>query len=284
MNRRKPYGFTLLEMLLAAALTAGLVTGLLVAAGRAVEAWERSVGRVEAGRKGQRILDQLESDLACAGRGEPGGVWLAIRLGSPPQGSSVRLGGANVGEDRYGPGVLTLTMATRNQSLGRATETPLPVVASYRIERLSFGVGTDPRYMLCRQEADPSASFLSGFDLAAETSTASGADPAAQGNSATRATLRTVLAIDVVDFGLRVVAGRQVVFPTSEGPTEFVLRDGAVDQRPLAVEAMVRVLSGRGATEIAAIESNRLPGDWWRSAEVDSVVVTRQIRLGWQEP
>ncbi len=272
-------GFTLLELLLSAALSATLVVFLLMIATRAVELWERSAGRIEAARMGQRVLDQLESDLECAGPLGSSGAWLTAQIGQPLGVPSLRLGGSSVGADRYGPGALTLRMVTSSQALGSAAEPPLPVVVTYRLARLPVGPGGGKVFVLCRIETSPEASFKAGFDLGATPQGEAEPGDLALGGAGLAALLHAALGIGIIDFGVRVVAGDKTLFPASSDAREFALRERGAGQGTLEVEVMVRVLTARGALTVAAIGSGQIAGDWWQAVEQGSVLVTRRVRI-----
>ncbi len=277
MPRRRPRGFTLLELLLAASLTVVLVAAVLMIATRATDLWDRSAGRAEAINAGQRILDQVARDLQCAGPIKPSDVWLTVRLGEPLGEPSIRLGGETVGADRFGPGALVLRMVTRNEVLGSPGETPLPVVVSYRIAQLPIGPGGTPRSVLCRVETKPEDAFKDGFDLSAAqyADADEPTEPADAGDLAS--VLEWVIGAGVVDFGLRIVAGHQLVFPVGADAREILL--AGQRQGPLEVELMVRVLTLQGATALGVLAPGRSAADWWRVVESGSVVVTRRVLI-----
>ncbi len=276
---RSSRGFTLLELLLAAALTASLVVILLAMATRAIELWERSAGQIEATRIGQRVLDQLEDDLECSGPVEPRVPWLTAQIGGSPGDSSIRLGGGSVGADRYGPGAMVLRLVTANQSLGRADESPLPVVVTYRITRLPVGQEGAAVWLLCRFEADPTASFQSGFDLNADNPSEAGSANSPGEDPGLAPLLRAALGMGVVDFGIRVVAGDETLFPATPDARELTLRGRDGGGGALEIKAMVRILTPRGAARVAAISGGVMVGNAWQAVEQGSVVVTRRIRI-----
>ena len=279
MPRPRPRGFTLLELLLAASLAVVLVAAVLMIATRGTDLWERSAGRAESTNAGQRILDQVERDLQCAGPVEPSDVWLTVRLGEPPGEPSIRLGGVAVGADRFGPGTLVLRMVTRSEVLGPQGETPLPVVVSYRIAQLPIGSGGAPRSVLCRVETKPGDAFKDGFDLSAAqyADAADATEPADAGDLASA--LGWVIGSGVVDFGLRIVAGNQLVFPVGSDAREIPLQGRRQRQRPLEVELMIRVLTLQGSTAVGALTPGRSAADWWRAVESGSVVITRRVMI-----
>lgn len=272
-------GFTLLELLLSAALTATLVVFLLLIATRAVELWERSAGRIEAARMGQRVLNQLESDLECAGPLGSNGAWLTAQIGQPLGVPSIRLGGSSVGADRYGPGAMTLRMVTSSQALGSAAEPPLPVVVTYRLARLPDGSGGGEVFVLCRIETKPEDSFRAGFDLGATPQGEAETGELGLSSGGLAALLPAALGVGIIDFGVRVVAGDETLFPVSSDAREFALRGRRGGQWTLEVEVVVRVLTARGALAVAAIGSGQITGDWWQAVEQGSVLVTRRVRI-----
>jgi prepilin-type N-terminal cleavage/methylation domain-containing protein len=73
-------GFTLVELLLAVAVTALLVTFLLAVTNNVLTVWNRSAGTLTAGNQARLVLDQIARDLEGALFRADGNVWLAATV------------------------------------------------------------------------------------------------------------------------------------------------------------------------------------------------------------
>lgn len=137
MTRRA--AFTLLEILLATALTAVLVTTLLLAVTRLTEAQARATGPLEASAFARPALDTLAADLACL-------------PGAPPGNTPVLHAAFN--EDG----------SLRELRLLRLRADGLPVAVRYALQEEAPETGTRAApgtLFLYRTQADPAATMTS---------------------------------------------------------------------------------------------------------------------------
>ena len=298
--------FTLLELLVALGLTALIVGFTLAVSDRMLAAWSHE-NSVLAGRAVARVIfDRLSRDLQSALSGDDGRVWLAAAIldsesnsgiwePSPrekprgPTAGSLRLGGPQLREDRFGQaGVwlrfFTVGGAVRSAVLGtEETTLSAPVAVAYQLIRRRGGGtmrGGAGCYLLHRTEVRPAAlagrrgTMEAGFDLdpgnpsSAYAEAGEGNDGAQLGDPVgiTRPENRGyALAENVVDFGLRLYRRTEggeleVIFPVAgHDTTHLATRSAGTggsgrDMFPAAVEVMVRILTEDGIRQLAAME------------------------------
>ena len=238
----KRRAFTLLELLVAATITALLAGFLAVVVGDVAGFWTRTSGRLTTEAQARIVLDQLTLDLQSAHFEDDGNTWLAATVqnapGIIPNWSST---GQNPARSKpVTPAVLSLNMVAptladdanrfgvagtwlRFFTTARGTnQAPFvvnasaPVAVSYQIVRrvasTSLNAAAKRRYLLHRSQVRPAASGTSigtleaGFNItAAPYTTAGTGNTGATGDPRTvRApTLDSVIADNVIDFGVR---------------------------------------------------------------------------------
>lgn len=299
-HTRSTRAFTVLEMLLAAGITALLAGVMLAVVINTLNGWSRTQGALSTESQARLVLDQLALDLESALNRPDGGTWLALtvqndngasgqwvaaaanakptttdsldplaaRLNPPGQIVDARFGTAGVW--------LRLVAATPTTSAS-ANEPNAPAAVAYQIVRSRVTTSTDAEahYVLFRSEVKPSVTFAGGYDLA------SASLPYA--SSLRTPTLSQALADHVIDFGLWLYQRQgngtlQRIFPTdnSAGTVGFPSSAGVF---PDVADVMIRVLTPEGARKIQALETNAAGGVWWAIAEQNSKVFTRRITL-----
>lgn len=299
-------GFTLLELLVAAAITlvlAGLLLGTTI---NVLQAWRKSQGDAAAAAAATLVLDQLERDLQGAvfrgngiilldgrtvGAGELASHgWDLTGEGvQKPESESVRLlpesrdgAPSRISDARFGRSGLWLRFVTSERE---GSSNSSPVAVGYQVVRRNLGSVTAPayRYGLYRTRMNSADTF--NFVLGTGMT-----DDAPAG--LIRPGLGDLIATHAVDFGLwlsnRTVEGvEQPVFPGSspgEGVSTGISRAVAW--------VMVRILTEEGATLVEAIERGRVappagrsPGEWWwEQVEAHSRVFVRRIELKGANP
>ncbi|MEY2880825.1 MAG: hypothetical protein RLZZ15_3205 [Verrucomicrobiota bacterium] len=202
--RRSRRAFTLLELLVAAAITAALAAAIAVIVGNVATGWARASGRLGADSQARLVLDQLQLDLQGAMFRDDGNVWLAAdildRTSNPgslwteavrnpkPTGAgangSVILNTPGLADARFGKaGVWLRFFTTRRGANNAASATTsvntgsAPVAVGYQIIRrfaATNGANTTAQgYLLHRSEARPAAAsgrpgvLESGFNITA---------------------------------------------------------------------------------------------------------------------
>jgi prepilin-type N-terminal cleavage/methylation domain-containing protein len=299
-------GFTLLEMLVAAAITlvlAGLLLGTTI---NVLQAWRKSQGDAATMAAATLVLDQLERDLQGAVFRENGLIWFDGRMvGSgelpshgwdltgggvmKPETESIRLSpeprdGApsRISDARFGLSGLWLRFITSERGGGGTTA---PVAVGYQVVRRNFGSTAAPtyRYGLYRTRMNSQNTFNFALGIGMTDDAPAGLVQPGLGD---------LIATHTVDFGLwlfnRTTEGvEQPVYP-GNSPGEGV-RAGVGRG---VVWVMVRILTEEGATLVEAIERGRVvlpagrtPGDWWwEQAEAHSRVFVRRIELKGANP
>ncbi|MDB6170325.1 MAG: hypothetical protein JWM88_3189 [Verrucomicrobia bacterium] len=297
-------GFTLVEVLVSAAITV-LIAGVLFGiAGSAVTSWTRLQGVLETEAAAGRALDELSDDLEGALCFDDESVSLAISIqpgtgisgnwvdGEKPVADSLVLDADSLVDARFGvAGVWLRLFTTRRGKDPRTSDPAAPVAVGYQLIRREMVPGNAaPRYFLYRAEVTAAATQTAGFALDGEAyATASSADGEA-GNLLVPP-VRRVIAENVIDFGAWLYSretdpetGRTRiarVFPQSAGSLDYqvTFTRGAGAPMPGVVDVMLRILTDEGARKIAALEAGKISGDWWSIANAHSRVFTRRIAV-----
>ncbi|MSU22929.1 MAG: hypothetical protein EXS32_03800 [Opitutus sp.] len=174
-------GFTILELLVAATLTAALAGVIIVVVHNVSSTWARSSGRLGADSQARLVLDQLALDLQGAQFRDDGNVWMAAevidRTSNPgnlwaiaarnpkPTGTgangSVSLTTPSIADARFGAAGIWLRFFTTSRGTNTAA-TPAtisaPVAVAYQIIRrftATNPVNLNTAYLLHRSEARP---------------------------------------------------------------------------------------------------------------------------------
>jgi prepilin-type N-terminal cleavage/methylation domain-containing protein len=183
--------FTLLELLVAAALTAALAGFIAIVVNNVGSTWARTSGRMSADARARYVLDQLELDLQGAIFRDEGTAtrWMAanilntttnsglwdntnanVNFIKPAGTQSLQLNAANIADARFGQaGVWLRFFTTRRGTNDGTTTTTLvntasaPVAVGYQIIRRPLATNTTNTtvtraYLLHRAEARPAAS------------------------------------------------------------------------------------------------------------------------------
>jgi prepilin-type N-terminal cleavage/methylation domain-containing protein len=244
-------GFTLLELLVAAAITVVLAGLMLALVTRMLNQWSQTTGRLEVAAEARLVLDQLEQDLQGAIFRADGNVWLAatvlpgttlsgtwkpaaISTHAKPGNShahTLDLGALRIEDARFGVAGIWLRFFTTKPDTG-ATSADLagPVAVGYQLIRQSVtsSATSGQRYQLFRGEvrrtkttSGAPGTFEAGYDLdpAAAPATAYMTPNATLGDAGNllRPPLGSVLADSVIDFGVRLYVREdgalRLVFP-----------------------------------------------------------------------
>ena len=245
--------FTLLELLLAATLTALLASLLLAVASGAMAHWDRTAGRLRAADEARLGLDQIAQDLEAAVFRSDGNVWLAATVlpgttlsgqwrsaAASAQGKpgnthpgTLNLGAQAWDDSRFGvAGVWLRFFTTKSDSNASAAELPAPVAVSYQIIRqnVTSSSTSEQRYLLFRAEVRRTKTtggapgvFETGYDLdpAASPATAYMTASGTSGDpgNVLRPPLGSALVDNVIDFGVRLYVREgenlRLVFPAA---------------------------------------------------------------------
>lgn len=286
-------GFTLLELLVAAALTVGLAAVALTVTTGTLTLWRRAQDTFTVTAQATLALDLLERDLqAGIFRREVSTTWLAVAVTNSPSdlvnrgwqfsarmkpstSDSLRLVSSAVGarnptiaQARFGLSGAWLRLLTTNGEAGGS----LPVAVSYQIVRRPVSGSNvaatnvaEVRYSLFRSAVAADTTFATGNDvLTGYASAAEAAPPARSAASLMNPNTTTdTLLTNVVDFGVWLHVRDQAgalrrIFPADGADLSHAARDagGAAEgnRYPQVVDVLVRVLSADGARQLAAIE------------------------------
>lgn len=312
--------FTLLELLVAIAITAVLVGFIVILVANVSGFWTRSSGRLSAEAQARYILDQLTLDLQAAIFRDVNGVALAADVltdtgnsglwnlegearqkPSDAAGTALRYDANEIGDATFGRAGVWLRLFTNQRGSNTSPETlSAPVALGWQLVRrdgTSGDANRNPRYFLHRAVMSPTQVLDAGFDLAA-------APYASAASPLRRPPVESIVGENVIDFGVRFFAydanGALVrIFPhADERSHHAVSPPGAgapATQFPALIDVMVRILTEEGARLIANLEADppRVPRPaefasdaeyWWSLALAHSYVFTRRIALPGRGP
>ena len=178
LNSRR--AFTLIEILVAAAITALLAGFIFIIVHNVSTTWTRSTGRLGADAQARLVLDQLALDLQGAMFRDDGNVWLAVDVldrtnnagalwqlaprNPKPSGTplSLVMTAPNLSDARYGQAGVWLRFFTTSRSTNAATASiSAPVAVGYQIIRrytAANPANLNTAYVLNRAESRPGAS------------------------------------------------------------------------------------------------------------------------------
>ncbi len=308
----KTRGFTLLELLVAMAITLLLAGLLLSVTTNILSQMQRAQGASSATTEAKLVLDQLERDLQGAILRNDGKVWMDLRVLAStelaahgwrvpssmpikPVSESIAYlagealnGGTSIARARFGISGVWLRFLTADYD-GAAGNT-VPVAVSYQIVRqqVSPAVGAPVRYALYRTKMAAGTTLNNVLgSLFTATAPAGLVSPSSD----------EVIASNVVDFGLWVYArtgsGQLSVLPIFPTGRNFTSPGTfPVSARPAAAKIMVRILTEEGAALIQAMEEGRVTQPagvtagqwWWQVVESHSHVFTRHVELLGEAP
>lgn len=288
-------GFTLLELLVAVAITVMLAGLMLAVVTNTLTLWHRTQDNFTTATQANLVLDMVERDLQAAVFRRDGDTWLAVdvinaagnltthgwRVPATPLKPGgvesqrlvpVATGGSTpaIGDARFGLSGAWLRFITTNVEAGGS----LPAAVSYQIARrpLTGNLTTslaDVRYTLYRSAVSADSTFATGHDVTASGYGSSPGNPAASRHAATLTNPNNAdaLATQVVDFGVWFhlrdpdTGALRRIFPAEGADTTHAARDTGTapdaNRFPEVVDVMVRILTEPGATLIAEIESGR---------------------------
>src|SRR5471032_2596498 len=173
--------FTILELLVAASITALLAGFIINLVANVTGMWTRTSGRLATETQARLVLDQLALDLSSARFQDDGNVWFAANIVNatsnsglwvnaltannvkPNNANSLVLGSANLSDDRFGLAGVWLRFFTTSRgsnTLAAPTTASAPVAVGYQIIRRF--TSTNPNsltaaYLLHRSEVRPTA-------------------------------------------------------------------------------------------------------------------------------
>lgn len=311
-TRRRASGFTLLELLVAAAITAALAGFIALIVRNVGSTWSRASGRLSTDAEARLVLDQLALDLQGAMYRDDGNTWFAVDVldrtsnsglwqvsatNSKPTGTgangSVLLTPANIADARFGQAGVWLRFFTTRRGVNDgssgatlANTASAPVAVGYQIIRrfvASNTTNTSTAYLLHRAEARPSA-----------TGTGATARPGVleSGYNITAAAYTTSTAS--TNNGTTTGDPRGVQVPGSARNLDAVIADHVID---FGVRCYVRDASQPGglrlifpANATGALVNNanarlratlpaNVPADQWGNAQPMPEVVDVMLRL-----
>lgn len=286
----------MLELLIAATITAVLAGLMIAVVTNALTAWSRSHGTLTAESDARLALDQLTTDLQGALFRADGNTWVAadVQTTVPTthgwDTTSAKTNSLQLASDtyaladcRFGLGGVWLRFVTARPS--SSSTTAAPVAVGYQIlHRNPAGSSGEAHYLLYRAEVTPANTFTAGYSVNSGSYAAADATIGAAGNLV-RPPDTYFLADNVVDFGVRFyqrdsTGALTQLFPTSNGTLSYVANSAAT--LPDVAEVMLRVLTADGQKLLSAYEATpaNFPGqDWWTIVLANSKVYTRRVEL-----
>jgi hypothetical protein len=289
--RLKYLGVSLVELLVALTITAGLGALLLGVTTTTMGGWRRAQEAFTTDAQAKLVLDFVERDFQCALFRQTGATWMSVDVITTPSaltnhgwrtagvikpstGESLLLIApavdgiaSTIGSSRFGvSGAWWRFICTNVES--KSSSTPggsQPVAISYQIARrpvsgsVSAANPAAIRYTLFRSAVAADVTFATGYDVVgtgygSSVSTAPGARTA---RSLTNPNISDAIASNVVDFGVWLYVRQPSgaldrVFPATNSDLSHIATQRA--EFPDVADVMVRVLTGEGAEAIAALE------------------------------
>ncbi|MDB6092499.1 MAG: hypothetical protein JWM32_61 [Verrucomicrobia bacterium] len=304
MKRRRTSGFTLLELLVAAAISVAVAVTMLGLVVSTLETSVRIQGRLAAEASAQRIFEALAEDLNGAMFRWDGNVWLAATVEREAEASGVAVAAlkpiaasfapdaTELTDARFGGAGVWLRFFTSSRGRDpRSGDEAAPVAVAYQVSRRRLSPGSDEvRFSLSRSTTTPAAALAAGFNLSAADYCSAGS--AAAGTAGIAApNPRDILAENVIDFGVRLYRydangiglNRMIrLFPRTGSVEEYhavgsLDVSAATQPMPNVVDVMLRIATERGARDLVAFEAGRRQGDWWSIASANSYVFTQRF-------
>jgi type II secretory pathway pseudopilin PulG len=303
--------FTVVELLVAAAITAVIASLMLSLVSNVLGGWNRSHGTLETEAQARLALDQIAQDIQGALFKNDGNVWLAAAIEdvtttsglwlaatTNAKPSSVSVDPATALADmRFGRAGVWLRLISARPSADATSIAPsAPAAVGYQLIRAlppTATTGGEAHYVLYRAEVSAANTFAAGYNLdptAGGYRTASVTDGNA-GNLLSPPPLRFI-ADNVVDFGVRLytrdaaTGALTLVFPVSNAAADLThlaksppTATTLADRFPDVADVMLRVLTPQGVQQISALEAGTITGDWWTIATANSRVFTRRVVL-----
>ena len=314
---RKRLGFTLVEVLVAIAITVGLSAVLLNITTGTLNVWHRAQDTFTTDTQVRLAMDQLQKDLDGALFRSDGATWLAVDCLAttaamlshgwratgfikPATELSMNLVPSTLADARFGIGGAWLRFITTNSETKNSGNPggSLPVAVSYQIARrpISGAVAlSNPapvRYTLFRSAVANETTFAAGYNVTSSAYGSSSATAAAarSARSLTNPNIADALVSNVVDVGVWLytwdgTGQLRRIFPTTSSSVVHRAADAA--NFPRVADVMIRVLSEEGARAIENIEMassavGRPVGVsdsewWWSVVETHSRVYIRRF-------
>ncbi|MEO7600044.1 MAG: hypothetical protein ABIV50_13995, partial [Opitutus sp.] len=283
---------TLVELLVALTITAGLAALLLSVTSSTVGSWRRAHEAFTTDVEAKLALDHVERDFQSLVFRPTGGTWMAVDVTNAASGLSThgwRVTGTikpataeslllippevngvepKIGDARFGlSGVWWRFIASNIETKGSGIPGgSQPVAMSYQIARrpvsgpISATNPADVRYTLFRSTVAADVTFSVGFDVTASGfgSSSSASSGARSARSLTNPNIADALASNVVDFGVWLYARNsggtlQRLFPAS--PSDVSHTATQRSEFPDVADIMIRVLTPEGADLVAAMEA-----------------------------
>ncbi|QYM80117.1 hypothetical protein K0B96_05735 [Horticoccus luteus] len=302
------WAFTLLELLVAMAITAALAGVMFVLSTNVLRVWNRTQGTLTTEGQARLALDLLTEDLQGALYRNDGNVWLAATVqtdtgasglwdatvnNANPKASGGDWANVDFTEARFGLAGVWLRFFTTVTAAGAGdADIAGPAAVSYQIiRRASPGAdGTEPHYLLYRSEVTPKATFETGYNLDPATGDyRTGSVVEGEAGNVLTPPIARVLADNVIDFGVRLYARDTngtltTIFPASAAATSYFAKSpasavSAGDRFPEVIDVSLRVLTPEGVRLIQALESGQTRGDWWSVALANSRLFTRRVKV-----
>jgi len=288
-------GFTLLELMVATAISLVIIVMIVKIVGILLEQTSRSVGAISTDQEASLIRQYLFDDLEGIYRysdatgtlwlKKPGEGWGAENWASVPSDrkptlvniSENAVPASSISGERWGKEGAQISWIVNDSSTNPNDPGGLKAVA-YQIKRMKTSASSFPRYFLMRSVVSAKHTLDSGYGFESSDYTqGSFSDSAFWTSSVIRfPNEHHIIASNVIDFGIRAfmwdsqVFEWKMVFPRSG---DALISGGT----PQLWVVMVRILTDKGAEMIENIEQGRMVADWWEVALEYSDVISFRV-------
>jgi len=318
MKKRASPGFTLVELLVATAVTV-IIVGLMISmVSNLLTAYNRSSGALSAQSQAGLVLDSLATEIESMVVRNSDDVMLAATIRTDPAGmewsqsekpTDIEIQTVDeedrfenldpIEEQKFGKGGVWLRFFSSAPSMV-ASESDGGVRAigySLALDGVTNASEAPLQYMLYRSEIPALQTFQAGYDLdpvdGGYTEANVGTTPPVP-NTLLAPTESQIIAGNVVDFGVRFfeiseepgnLRQRGLLFPMqsdlAEDPPEYLASGTGSEQYPEVVEIMVRILTPEGERLLEAKRDPNIdiPIEWWDIVIQNSEVYSRVINI-----
>ena len=300
MKKRASLGFTLVELLVATAVTVMIVGLMITMVSNLLTAYNRSSGALSAQSQAGLVLDSLAAELESLVIRNSDEVMLAATIRTSP--SEMKWGQSGKPDDvevesvtaanrfnrlepiedqRFGKGGVWLRFISSAPSMAKDSDAGVRAIGyNLALNGVTNAPSAPLQYMLYRVEVPAQETFDNGYDLSDSNNPTVGLLASPDESD--------IIAGNVVDFGVRFFEiseepanprQRGLLFPMGSGDLEYLASGTGPEFYPEVVEIMVRILTPEGERQLEALREGNITGEWWDIVIQNSEVYSRVINI-----